>query len=141
MQKQYLKFSVLLIDYELLELKIEAGNGINSTSIDFYTEEKELKAFATKLTTFPKTIDDKIKYEVGEIKAGSGWYYLLLEVFCFERNGHSAIRVIVDNNEDIPYTNKTEFYITTVPASINHLGSMLNGWAPTFDDPFIWIPE
>jgi hypothetical protein len=62
-------------------------------------------------------------------------------VFCHEHNGHSAIHVIVDNNGKRPYTNKNEFYITTVPASLNKLGRLLKDWNPTTKKEIIWTAE
>jgi hypothetical protein len=113
MLKQEIKIAALDIEDEEVQFQIELTNGINSTSIDFYGYTDEFKTFANGLITFPKTIDDTVQYELGEI--GGNWaYYILLKVFCYERNGHSAIHIKVDNNGKEPYTSKSEFYITTV---------------------------
>ncbi len=81
-----------------------------------------------------------MKYELGEI--GGRWaYYIFLEVFCYENNGYSAIHIIVDNNKNQPYTNKSEFYITTIPASLNRLGQLFWDWNPLLKNEIKWTAE
>ena len=80
-----IKISVLGIDHgdDSIQFQIEATNGINATSIDFYGYADNFKEFATGLLSFPKTITDNVKYELGE--SGERWaYYILLDVFCYE---------------------------------------------------------
>lgn len=139
---QEIKISVLSIDEgdDTIQFQIEASNGIISTSQDFYGYADNFKEFATGLLSFPKTITDNVKYELGE--SGERWaYYILLEVFCYENNGHSAIHIILDNNGKKPYTNKSEFYITTVPASLNKFGQILNDWNPMTEKEITWTAE
>jgi hypothetical protein len=142
MLKQEIKISVLSIDEgdHTIQFQIGVSNGISSTSQDFYGYADNFKEFASGLLLFPKTITDNVKYELGE--SGERWAnYILLEVFCHEKNGHSAIHVVVDNNGKRPYTNKSEFYITTVPASINKLGQLLSDWNPAREKEIIWTAE
>ena len=62
--------------------------------MEFYGYANNFKEFATGLISFPKSITDNVKYELGE--NGERWaYFILLDVFCYERNGHSAIHVIL----------------------------------------------
>jgi hypothetical protein len=142
MTKKEIKISVLHIDSGdgIINFQISISNGISSTSQDFYGYDDEFKSFATELITFPQAIDHKIKYELGEISEGSA-YYILLEVFCHEPNGHSAIHVVLNNNAKRPFTNNGEFYITTAPASLNKLGTLLGNWNPLETKEFIWIAE
>ena len=139
---QEIKISVLTIDEgdDTIQFQIEASNGINSTTQDFYGYADNFKEFATGLLSFPRTLTDNVKYELGE--SGEHWaYHILLDVFCHENNGHSAIHVIVDNNGKRPYANKSEFYITTVPASLNKLGQLLRDWNPITEKEIIWTAE
>jgi len=142
MLKQEIKISVLSIDEEddTIQFLIEVTNGISSASQDFYGYVDNFKKFATGLLSFPETITDKVKYELGE--SGERWaYYILLEVFCYENNGHSAIHIMLNNNLKRPYTNKSEFYITTVPASLNIFGQLLNDWNPMTEKEITWTAE
>jgi len=139
---QEIKISVLDIDEgdDTIQFQIELTNGISSVSLDFYGYADNFKEFATRLLSFPKSIKDNVKYELGEID--ERWaYYIHLEVFCYENNGYSAIHVIVDNNRKRPFTNKSEFYIKTVPASLNKLGQLLYNWNPKIVKEILWIPE
>jgi len=139
---QEIKISVLSIDEgdDTIQFQIEASNGISSTSQDFYGYADNFKEFATGLLSFPETITANVKYELGE--RGERWaYYILLEVFCYENNGHSAIHIIIDNNGKRPYTNKSDFFITTVPASLNKFGQILNAWNPMTEKEITWTAE
>jgi hypothetical protein len=139
---QEIKISVLAIDNgdDTIQFQMEVSNGISTASIDFYGYADNFKEFAAGLLVFPKTVGDKVKYELGEI--GDRWaYYILLDVFCYESNGHSAIHVIVDNNGKKPYTNKSEFYITTAPASLNKFGQLLKEWNPMTEKEITWNAE
>lgn len=139
---QEIKISVLSIDKgdDTIQFQIEASNEINSTTQDFYGYADNFKEFATGLLSFPKTLTDNVRYELGE--SGEHWaYHILLDVFCHEKNGHSAIDVIVDNNRKRPYSNKSEFYITTVPASLNKLEQLLRDWNPTTENEITWTAE
>ena len=140
--KQEIKISTLAIDEgdDTIHYQLEVPNGINSTTQDFYGYADNFNEFANGLLSFPKTITDKVKYELGE--RGERWaYYILLDVFCYENNGHSAIHVVIDNNGKRPNTNKSEFYITTVPASLNKLGQILLDWNPTKEKEITWTAE
>ena len=142
MLKQEIKILVLNIEEgdDLIHFQIEVTNGISSTSQDFYGYADDFKEFAIGLNSFPKAITDKVKYELGEIGERSA-YYILLEVFCYEKNGHSAIHIIIDNNGERPYKNKSEFYIKTVPASLNKLGQLLEEWNPLIEKQINWTAE
>lgn len=140
--RQEIKISVLSIDEgdDMIQFQIECSNGICSTTLDFYGYVDNFIEFATGLISFPKTITDNVKYVLGE--SGERWaYFIHLEAFCYENNGHSAIHIIVDNNEKQPYTNKCEFYIKTVPASLNKFGQLLKDWNPITEKEISWIAE
>lgn len=140
--KQEIKISTLAIDEgdNTIHYQLEVTNGINSTTQDFYGYADNFKEFANGLLSFPKAVTDKVKYELGE--GGERWaYYILLDVFCYENNGHSAIHVVINNNGKPPNTNKSEFYIKTVPASLNKLGQLLLDWDPTTENEITWTAE
>lgn len=142
MLEQRIKISLLAIDEgdDTIQFQIELTNGVNSTSIDFYGYADEFQNFANELCSFPKSIDTEIKYELGE--QGQKWaYYILLRVFCYENNGHTAIQIKIDNNRIEPHKSNSEFYILTVPASINKLGQKLKNWNPKTEKEIEWTAE
>ena len=139
---QRIKISSLTIDEEddTIQFGIELSNGINSTSIDFYGYADEFQNFANELCLFPKSIDNEVKYELGE--QNEKWaYYILLRVFCYENNGYTAIQIKIDNNRIEPHKNYSEFYILTVPASINKIGEELKKWNPRDNKKIEWIVD
>lgn len=140
MLEQEIKITALSIENEEVQFQMELTNGISSTSIDFYGYTDEFKDFADGLIDFPKAINDIVKYELGEV--GDRWaYYILLKAFCYESNGYSAIHVKVDNNRKQPYTDKSEFYLKTVPASLNKLGQLLKDWDVKMNKQILWTAE
>lgn len=142
MTEQRIKISLLTIDEgdDTIQFQIELTNGVNSTSIDFYGYADEFQDFASELCLFPKRVGTEIKYELGE--QGQKWaYYILLRVFCYENNGHTAIQIKIDNNRLEPRKSYSEFYILTVPASINLLGQKLKNWNPKIEKDIEWIAE
>jgi hypothetical protein len=134
-----IKFTVIDYDQYEDEVKFRIGfvNDIVASSLEFYGYSDTFKVFADSLLLFPKLITDTILFQVGE--DDKKWaYYMLLKVFCYERNGHTAIQIILDNHQQSPDTIKTEFYIKTVPASINNLGKLLFHWDPKIEKELIW---
>lgn len=140
MLKQEIKIRALNIEDDEVHFQMNLTNGVNSTSIDFYGYKDEFVNFAEGLCSYPKNIESEVKYELGE--QGDKWaYYILLRIFCYERNGHSAIHIKVHNNRKEPYKNESEFYILTVPASINKFGQTLKKWNPVDENELEWTAE
>lgn len=138
--KQQIKIKTLNVEDDEIQFQIDLTNGINSTKIDFYGHTDEFINFANELISFPKNINSEIKYELGE-KEEKWAYFILLRVFCYQTNGHSAIQIEIDNNRKEPYKNESEFYILTVPASINKLGQILKEWDPKTKNEVKWTAE
>ena len=138
MLKQEIKISTLWLDDtdDVIQFEIEATNGVTTTSVEFYGCQDEFKEFANKLCSFPESIDTEVKYEHPTTYA-----YLLLRVFCYEKNGHTAIQIKMDNDRIEPYKSYSEFYILTVPASINQLGQQLKSWKPEMNNKIEWTAE
>ena len=137
MLKRGIKISAIGGSHDEIKYQIFLTNGTNSTSLEFYGCENEFKNFGLNLISFPKSIDDTVIYELGE--DNDLWaYYIRLKIYCFEPNGHSAIQVLIDNNEKSIHKMKSEFYIKTLPASLNKLGSILNNWNPNVEQKVEW---
>ena len=141
MSKQEIKITILRKDDgdDLYFFLIQLTNGLNSNSFEFWGYDDCFKKFATELISFPQTIESVVKYENGE--PDNERDYFLMEVSCYEKNGHSSIYINVYNNGPKPYTNRSEFYIRTVPASLNKLGQLLNSWDFNIQKEMLWIAE
>ena len=123
-----------------VKYQITFTNEFASSFFEFYGYSDTFQEFATGLIKFPKSITDIVLFEAGG--NNKKWaYYMQLNVFCYEKNGHTAIQIIIDNHRQSPDTIKTEFYIKTVPASINNLGKQLISWDPKTEKELLWISK
>lgn len=120
-----------------IEFCLEASNGACMASQQFYAQADGFKRFADQLKDFPVNINSRVKLEFGG--PGKPWAtYLLLEVYCFEPTGKSAIKVILETHFIEPHYDKSEFFIICYPASLNILGAALGNWDPLAGDEFEW---
>jgi hypothetical protein len=142
MSTKQITLTVLEIDEiaGLINYQLSLSNGTTSTAISFYHDIDFFKKFAQDLINFPKTIDDSVLMEIG--KDNLKWaYWIRIRIYCYEPAGRTAIEIKINNNEEVPQTNKCEFFINTVPASINNFGQMLMNWNPEVSNKISWIAE
>jgi hypothetical protein len=129
---------------QMIQFEITISNGNALTSLVFYGYSGSFTSFGEKLSEFPKNLEDKVIYELGEEK-GKGIknyaYYLLLNAFCFDSAGQTAIKVITNNNRDIPDFSRTEMFLKAEPISLNRLGQSLKTWNPENDKEFEWFSD
>ncbi len=123
---------------EVSEFILEASNGvIFLASQQFYLKRDGFKNFAKELKAFPTNIKSRCKLEWGGLE--KPWAnYMLFEVFCYDPTGKSAIKVLMETHFTEPYYNKSEFFITCFPASLNLLGETLYNWNPLQETIFEW---
>ena len=124
-----------------ITFEIKLNNERNSINIYFYGQSDVFKKFAEELLTFPKKLDSEIKFEYSE----EGFYSIFLRVFCYNENGHASIHIKVSSSDGWQKketeNSSSEFYITTVPYSINQLGKLLKNWDPITEKEIIWIAD
>lgn len=138
-----IKITILNIDEDdndFTKYKIYLSNGNVSVVLEFYEYLDCFKEFAEKLEIFPKDADDSITFQIGEDSEKYA-YYMKLKVYCFEPNGNSAILIEVDNHDTNVDRIKSEFFIKTLPASLNKLGKILNNWNPKVESQVLWKTE
>lgn len=137
--EQYIKITVVQIDDDELKFQIEVCNEFCKSVLEFYHYADCFQEFAKALINFPKTINDIVTFQVGEDGGEMNWaYFLKLKVYCSEPNGHSAIHIIIDNRQDEPERHRSEFSLTTLPASLNTFGQRLLNWNPKTNKIFEW---
>lgn len=127
--------------YDEISFEIKLNNERNSSNIYFSGQSEIFKKFADELLTFPKNLDSEIKFEYIE----EGYFSIFLRVFCYNENGHSAIHIKISSSDwlqkkEIEHSS-SEFYITTVPGSINQLGELLKKWDPLTEKEIIWLAD
>lgn len=54
--------------------------------------------------------------------------FITIKSYCYDHQGHTALHIIIDNQEHLPHKYRLEFLILAEPASINKLGVSLFNW-------------
>lgn len=112
--------------------------GALQIQVYFWGEADWFRQFGEGLSAFPASIDDVIEFEVGQIKPPSHQNYLLIRAYCYDGSGHSALKIIMHNNEPEPHALYTEFSIPTEAAALNTLGNRLKNWQPSERPELVW---
>lgn len=117
---------------------IVISQGTVQTHVCFWGETSLFQQFGQELTAFPKSISDGVEIEIGQIGLGSYQNYLLLRAYCYDANGHSALKIVTHNNEAEPQTQRIEFSIPAEAAALNRLGNQLKSWEPAVTPELAW---
>jgi hypothetical protein len=110
-----------------IELHVEASNGRQHASIEYYTNADDLPALGDALMQFPFTDSKEHIYEIGtEEPAARFAYHLRFRFFLIRPIGDSGIEIRFHNNrEAAPDREIAEFTIPCEVAGINRLGKLL----------------
>ncbi|KIA87031.1 hypothetical protein [Flavobacterium sp. AED] len=132
-----IKIKALDIDEnDFTKFRIFFDNGLISSPFEFYHYIDCFTEFALKLESFPIDVNDTITFEVGE--DSEKWaYYLALKISC-ESDGRSIIHIKLDNHLGDSDLIKAEFFIKTLPASLNKFGQLLKSWNPKESTEVSW---
>jgi len=106
------------------------------THVNLYMHEAAWKDFGKQLIIFPKHVDEVLVFDASLY----GMYHnsIRFEAYCYDWQGHTALRIITDNNAANPHRVKLEFSIPVEAGSLNQLGHMLANWQPTISPEIVW---
>ena len=107
-------------DLEITQAEIRAHS-------HFSGETGGWQLFGQQLQGFPSHLTSRVALET-RVSEPSIHGYLLLEAYCYDAMGHTALRVIADNMEQEPFRQRMEFSIPAEVASLNKLGQLLANW-------------
>ena len=107
----------------------------------FYGNASTLTEFGKKLMVFPKDAADTVCFEAGYAEHPSVFGYLRIEAYCASPAGHTALRIIAENDKERPAHHRFEFSIVSEAAAINRLGALLANWNVSTTPEIIWKPE
>jgi hypothetical protein len=124
------------------EISISAENGYDrdysfditirkgdfSIHTNLWDEPQAFERFGEKLTTFPRSLTDTVELQVGAIRSSPGQDYLFLKAYCYDANGHTALKVVMHINKPEPHEQMIEFSIPAEVVALNKLGRMLQTW-------------
>jgi hypothetical protein len=125
------------IENDFYEYEISISNNLTMTTITIYGTPDSFKEISKKMMSFPENINEKIEFICGSDEREADDYFNL-SIYCYLKNGYSAIKVISDNKEEEPNRLRNEFSILTLPYCINQFGSKLYNWNPYTDGDFEW---
>jgi hypothetical protein len=110
-----------------IQLLVEASNGRQRATIDYYTHASDLPELGEALLTFPLTESKQHIYEIGSKDPKDRFaYYLKFRFFLIRATGDSGIELHFCNNRDeAPYREMSEFTIPCEVAGINRLGKLI----------------
>ena len=124
--KRQLKISAISVDWDdEVYFEVEANNSNCGSNLLFYGESSEFIDFGNELINFPNSVSHKVAYESG---SNETYGYLLIEAYCYDPNGHTALRIITRNGSVGPQSYNAEFSILLGAADINRLGGKLVNW-------------
>jgi hypothetical protein len=107
----------------------------------FYGDADTFAAFGNALMAFPKSAADTASFEIGQAGHTSSFGYLLIKAYCASPVGHTALKIVIDNNEDGAAHHRFEFSIASEAASINKLGALLANWQMKTNPQIVWKAE
>jgi hypothetical protein len=130
----YIKFEVIGIDEDIVNLSISASNGEYSASQDIYIYPQDILKFGNALKNFPRKLDDEVVFEYGS-DDNSFYCYAKIRAFIFDNAGHPALEILFNNRREAPYCSESHFYIKCEVSTMNKLGSTLCTWADDINKP------
>ena len=113
-----------------VQLHLEAANGMQHASIEYYTNAQDLPELGAALMQFPFTEPREHIYEIGsEDPATRCAYHIRLRFFLIRSTGACGIEVRFNNNRtDAPYRETADFTIQAEVAGVNRLGQLLRDY-------------
>ncbi|RSK35514.1 hypothetical protein [Hymenobacter metallilatus] len=102
-----------------------------ATKLDFYAECDIWRQFGRELQTFPLSLTHEVTLQIQQAEMA-----LELTAFCYDNEGHAALRVMVNDNRVQPGPYRLEFAIPTDIGGLNELGRKLAGWSLHAYDEF-----
>ncbi|WP_201983501.1 hypothetical protein [Hymenobacter rubidus] len=111
------------------------------THLNFYGRINEFAEFGQQLTAFPKRVSHTVSFEIGSADKNVTIPYLLIKAYCTDAQGHTALRIVIDNREQGATHYCFDFSIASEAASINKLGALLATWNVSNTPELVWRAE
>ena len=111
------------------------------THLSFYGHTDEFAEFGRELVKFPERISHTVSFELGNANRAYAMEYLLISAYCVDPQGHTALRIIIDNGASGADYHRFEFSIPSEAASINKLGALLASWNVSNTPEITWKSE
>ncbi|MFN0020472.1 MAG: hypothetical protein ACKVP0_19620 [Pirellulaceae bacterium] len=117
---------------------LQAHNGEFGSMLEFYVDAATIKLFGMQLAEFPFGKMEEVRFEIGS-REGNFAYYLLLRAMTYDRSGHIALQVEVDNRQEGHRHSQASFFIPCEAASLNQFGRRISAWLEKSGEPLVWF--
>lgn len=117
---------------------LRASLGALNIEVHFWDYSDLFQSFGSQLAAFPHALGEEVQIEIGKQLVGLSRSYLLLKAYCFDAQGHAALKIVTQNNEAEPQAQRVEFSIPADISSLNKLGTLLKNWSPQGNSEVIW---
>ena len=109
-----------------VNLIVAANNGRQRGELEIYANAEDLEVAAQRLAGFPANASDTFLWELGSEKAEDRFaFYFRLRFWQVAPGGECGVELRLNNNEEPPRREVSEFSFTTYPADINRLAELL----------------
>ncbi len=113
-----------------LNLHIEASNGRVNSTLEYYCNADDLKTLGKQLVDFTGASSEAVVYELGSEEPKDRFaFFLSFRVKPLDSTGHCAVLIRLNNNEEPPSREISEFSIKANVADVNRLGDLLIGFS------------
>jgi hypothetical protein len=113
-----------------LRLYIEAANERVNGDLEYYCNAADLKNVGKQLADFTGSPKEAVTYELGSEDPRDRFaFFLRIRVMPLDSSGHCIVLIRLNNNEEPPEGQLSEFSIQADVADINRLGNLLIGFA------------
>ena len=112
-------------DADFYEIEVNARNSVIHASVKSYTTEALINELATRLLSFPQSLNDRYFWENGE-RGDESTPYLSLEFWSGDKLGHVVVEVYMEIDDGAPYSkHNCCFFIKTDIGQLNNFGKSL----------------
>ena len=130
-------------DSDFFQIKLKAQSELICASIKSYTTASLINELCSKLSTFPKTFEDRYIWENGT-KGDTSTPFVSLEFWCEDKLGHIVIEIYMELDDGASYSkHNCCFYVKTeigqlynfskALAKLNECGTGQKAWLNKFD--------
>jgi hypothetical protein len=137
MQKGAIKIAANVDYEEYCTFDVTILKGAIETHLHFSGHTDTWKSFGEQLMNFPQNATHEVMFQEGRDE-GYGPWFISIKAYCYNHQGHTALHLIMDNQERLPQKCRVEFSILAEAASINNLGARLFNWNVKQQDTITW---
>jgi hypothetical protein len=121
MSETGVRISVIYTDEHLIELRVNASNGVFAGQADVYADSEAPSELAAVLRGFPKSQDDVREFELGSFDAAYAGGGAGCRFYCLDSVGHAAteVRLRTDPNVESGVSDLAVFHISVEAAAVD----------------------